>query len=273
MSDIRRPAVAGSFYPGKPAELQRMVEGMLGRVRAEPMNVTAGIAPHAGLVYSGECAANVFKRTALPPLVVILAPNHTGRWDNMGGAGAWSHGAYGTPLGNHPIAADFLARLEDECDMVAHDPAAHIYEHSIEVELPFLSVLSPSVPVAPLVLAWSDWESCRRLADALVRVIRNTEDRVLLIASSDMTHYESADSAARKDELALQAVRHLDGQELLDCCVRQQISMCGRGPAATVIEAARQLGASAAEVVDYRHSGWVTGDESSVVAYAGVVIN
>lgn len=273
MSDIRRPAVAGTFYPSKPAELQRMVEGMLGRVDAEPAGAVAGIAPHAGLVYSGESAANVFKRIALPPLVVILAPNHTGRGDNMGGAGAWSRGAYGTPIGNHPIAEDFMTRLENECSLVAHDPAAHMYEHAIEVELPFLSLLSPNVPVAPIVLAWSDWGSCKQLADALVRVVRKTEDNVLLIASSDMTHYESADSAARKDRMALEAVERLDGQELLHRCAKERISMCGRAPAAIVIESARQLGATRAQVVDYRHSGWVTGDDSSVVAYAGVVIH
>lgn len=273
MSDIRRPAVAGTFYPSKPAELQRMVQGMLNRVDAEPAAVTAGIAPHAGLIYSGESAANVFKRIDFPPLVVILAPNHTGRGDNMGGAGAWSRGAYGTPIGDHPIAADFMARLENQCSLVAHDPAAHMYEHSIEVELPFLSLLSPSVPVAPIVLAWSDWGPCRQLADALVRVISETEHRVLLIASSDMTHYESADSAARKDRLALEAVERLDGRELLHRCATERISMCGRAPAATVLEAARQLGATRAQVVDYRHSGWVTGDDSSVVAYAGVVIH
>jgi len=250
-----------------------MVEGMLADAAGEPGPAVAAIVPHAGLIYSGACAARVFKRIHLPSAVVILAPNHTGYGDNVGGAGAWDRGAYGTPLGTQAVAADFLSRLEAECDLVAHDPSAHLYEHAVEVELPFITLLAPDAQVAPIVLAWDDWGSCKELADALVRAISASEQDVLLLASSDMTHYESADSAASKDRMALEAVERLDGRELLATCRREKVSMCGRAPAAVVLETARQLGAERAELVDYRHSGWVTGDDSSVVAYAGVVIS
>jgi AmmeMemoRadiSam system protein B len=250
-----------------------MVESMLADVDADPQPAVAAIAPHAGLIYSGACAAHVFGRISLPPVVVIIAPNHSGMWENSGGAAAWDRGDYGTPVGTHPVATELFERLERECQLVAHDPLAHMREHAVEVELPFLSVLAPDTSVAPIVLAWDDWARCKDLADALAKVVAELGESVLLVASSDMTHYESATSAAHKDRLALEAVERLDGESLLSTCRRESVSMCGRAPAATVIEAARQLGASRAEVVDYRHSGMVTGDDSSVVAYAGVVVH
>lgn len=272
-SDVRLPAVAGTFYADDPDELRTTVEGFLAEVVAEPQPACAAIAPHAGLMYSGQCAAHVFKRLAIPPVVVILAPNHTGRLGATGGASAWDRGAFETPLGSIPVADEFLAELEDVCPMVRHDPEAHLSEHAIEVELPFLSILAPGTSIAPVVLAWDDWDRCKVVADALARVVSGRRDKVLLLASSDMTHYESATSAERKDRAALAAVERLDGRELLAVCRRERVTMCGRAPAAIVLDVARQLGAAGAELVDYRHSGWVTGDDSSVVAYAGVVIS
>jgi hypothetical protein len=122
------------------------------------------------------------------------------------------------------------------------------------------------------VLAWDRWEAARELAGALAAVIIEWPHPVLLVASSDMTHYESAESAARKDRLALEKVERLDGEGLLDVCHREAVTMCGRAPVAVTVAAARALGATAATLVDYRHSGWVTGDDRSVVAYAGVLI-
>ncbi len=272
MSDVRRSAVAGTFYPGDPSELRSMVEGMLGEVDAEPLRARAAIVPHAGLIYSGRCAAQVWGRLQIPSVVVIIAPNHTGLLENPGGASAWDHGSFQTPLGSVPVAGVFLERAEDACGMLRHDPLAHAREHAIEVELPFLRMLAPQTTLAPIVVAWDRWEPARELGEALATVASQWPSEVLLVASSDMTHYESAQSAARKDRLALDAVERLDGEALLDVCRREHVTMCGRGPAAVVLEAARRLGATRAEVVDYRHSGWVTGDDAEVVAYAGVVI-
>lgn len=228
--------------------------------------------PHAGLQYSGACAAEVFKRVQLAPTVVILAPNHTGRVGAPGGASAWTTGAFETPLGRHAIAEDFLHELCRRCALVAHDPVAHEGEHAIEVELPFLSLLAPQSRIAPIVLAWDDWARCRELGDALADAVRGWAEPVSLLASSDMTHFESAASAEAKDRVALEHIAHLDGAGLLAACERLPITMCGRAPAATVLHAAGALGATTAELVDYRHSGWVTGDDQSVVAYAGVII-
>ena len=272
MSDVRYPAVAGRFYTDDPSELREQVGGMLAAAGAVPAPALGGIVPHAGLIYSGECAAQVFGRIEIPGVVVILAPNHTGRWENRGGASAWDRGSWETPLGAFDVAAEFVSRLESVCELVAHDPAAHLFEHAVEVELPFLKLLAPGVKIAPIVLAWNDWKRCRSLATAIATVVSHSSDDVLLLASSDMTHFESAQVAQQRDRAALDAVEELDGEKLLATCERENVTMCGRAPSATVLEATRQLGATRAELVDYRHSGWVTGDDSSVVAYAGVVI-
>lgn len=272
MSEVRAPAVAGTFYPAAPAELRDLIERLLGDLPQRRRVVRGAIVPHAGLVYSGACAAAVFRQITVPSVVVVLAPNHTGRLKAPGGASAWMRGALETPLGKVPAAAEFLTALASRCDLVAHDPIAHRYEHAVEVELPFLQVLAPKASVAAVVLAFDDWPRCRELGAALAETVRAWPEPVLLLASSDMTHYEPADTCARKDQMALAAVSRLDGEELLAICRREHVTMCGRAPAAAVLEAARLLGGTAAEVVDYRHSGWVTGDHSSVVAYAGVLV-
>jgi hypothetical protein len=268
--DVRPPAVAGQFYPADPLELRDMIRGFLRDVPGEARSVPAAMVPHAGLVYSGACAAQVFGRLALPPVIVILAPNHTGA-GVPGRAALWGSGVFETPLGGVPIAEEFAQRLESSGDLVREDRAAHQEEHAVEVELPFLQVLGPGTRIVPLLLAWDDWPRSSRLARDLATLIAVWPDRVLLLASSDMTHYEPADAAARKDRVALAHLAHLDGEGLLHACREQQITMCGRAPAATVVEAARLLGAASGSVVDYRHSGLVTGDDRRVVAYAGLL--
>jgi AmmeMemoRadiSam system protein B len=264
--------VAGRFYPAGREALGRLVRACLEDVPAESRRAVGVLVPHAGFEYSGRCAGKVFGRIQLPPTIVILAPNHTGRCRSPG-ASIWRAGAFVTPLGSVVVDEAFADALTGACDLVADDPSAHAGEHAIEVELPFIQVLTDRSRIVPIVLAWDDWARCERLAGALADVARAWPDDVLLVASTDMTHFESARSAAQKDGLALAAVARLDGQELLDVCHRDQVSMCGRAPAAVVLDAARRLGATRAELVDYRHSGLVTGDTSDVVAYAGVVIS
>lgn len=271
-AEVRRPAVAGSFYPRDPEELRALVSGFLAAVDASPEPVRGAIVPHAGLVYSGQCAAHVFKRIELPPVIVVLAPNHTGRLGAPGGASLWSRGAFATPLGEVPINTAFSEALAARCSLAADDSFAHAGEHAVEIELPFVQLSGAATSIVPIVLAWDDWPRCRALAEALAELVRAWPQEVLLVASSDMTHYEHADRAAAKDRLAFTAIERLDGQELLDACHRHSITMCGRAPAAVMLEASRLLGAAGAKLVDYRHSGWATGDDASVVAYAGFVV-
>lgn len=228
--------------------------------------------PHAGLMYSGGCAARVFARTEWPRYAVLVGPNHSGAVGTGDGASLWAYGAFRTPLGDVPVAEELAAALAARSDLVTHDPVAHAREHSLEVELPFLQVLAPDSTIVPLLLAFDDWRRCRALARAVADAVRAWPERVLLVASSDMTHYESAAACDAKDRQALAKVAALDGEGLLDVCRRRRVTMCGRAAAAVVIEAARLLGATHGEVVDYRHSGWVAGDDASVVAYAGVVV-
>ena len=274
---IRPPAVSGRFYPSDPAELRATVATLLAdarsAVRPSDRPAVGVIAPHAGYIYSGRTAAAVFAQVTIPGLVIILAPNHTGLSDAEGGVSLWEAGAFRTPLGDVPIEAELAqALLEISRGVVSVDHEAHRAEHAVEVELPFLQMLRSDVRIVPLVLAWDSWEPARQLGDILARLVRAAAEPVLLLASSDLNHYEPAAVSEAKDARALEAVRALDGDELLARCKRERISMCGRGPAAAVIAAARALGATRADVVDYRHSGWVSGDNARVVGYAGVVI-
>ncbi len=274
---VRPPAVSGRFYPSDPVELRATVATLLAdarkAVRPSGRPALGVVAPHAGYIYSGPTAARVFADVTVPALVIILAPNHTGISAAEGGVSLWEAGAFRTPLGDVPIDAEMAeALLEVSRGVVAVDHDAHRAEHAVEVELPFLQLLRADVRIVPLVLAWDAWDAARLLGEMLARLIQAAGEPVLLLASSDMNHYEPAGLTEQKDAQALDAIRALDGAELLARCRRDRISMCGRGPAATVIAAARALGAERAEVVDYRHSGWVSGDNARVVGYAGVVI-
>ena len=276
---VRPPAVAGRFYPKDPAELRAVVATLLADARraigsTPPAPFPAVISPHAGYLYSGPTAARVFARTTIPGLVIILAPNHTGVSAAKEGVSIWEAGAFQTPLGDVPVDADAArALIEISHGMVDVDHDAHRGEHAIEVELPFLQMLRADVRIVPLVIAWDQWQPARLLGEMLARLVQAAGEPVLLLASSDLNHYEPAAVSERKDHTALAAVGALDGEELLARCKRERISMCGRGPAAIVLAAARALGANRAEVVDYRHSGWISGDNERVVGYAGVVIS
>ncbi len=268
---VRQPAVAGLFYPGRSAQLLGAVRSLLAVAAAEPRPAVAAIAPHAGYVYSGRTAAEVFARLEVPRRCIVIAPNHTGVCEAAQGGSVYAVGSFLTPLGDVPVDEPTAAALLARCDVLEDDPAAHAREHAVEVELPFLLARRPDVTIVPVVLAWSDWPRTRKLGEALAEVVRGSDEPVLLLASSDMNHYESAAVAAEKDALALAAVGRLDGERLLEVPRRHEITMCGRVPAAAVLHAARLLGVTGAEVVHRSHSGMVTGDDDSVVSYAGVI--
>ena len=270
---VRPPAVSGRFYPSDPVELRATVATLLADARTHAVAARAIIVPHAGYIYSGLTAAKAFVRVTIPGLVVILAPNHTGICESKSGVSLWEAGAFRTPLGDVPVDAEASAALREISEgAVDVDHDAHRAEHAVEVELPFLQLLRADVRIVPLVIAWDAWDAARLLGEMLARLVQAAGEPVLLLASSDLNHYEPARVSEEKDGQALDAIRDLDGAELLARCKRERISMCGRGPAAAVIAAAKALGATRAEVVDYRHSGWVSGDNARVVGYAGVVI-
>lgn len=265
--------MSGRFYPGTESELERTVHALLAAVPDAPAApARAAVAPHAGYVYSGLTAAHVFARLAVPPVVVILAPNHTGVCRAPGGVSLWEGGSFRTPLGDVTVDERFGAALLEASPLVGIDHAAHAQEHAVEVELPFLQVRRADVRIVPLVLVWDAWEGCRALGEALAALVGRWSEGVLLLASSDLNHYEPAAVSEPKDRRALDAIAALDGEGLLRRCRGERISMCGRAPTATVLAAGRALGAARADVVHYSHSGMVTGEVDAVVGYGGVII-
>lgn len=263
------------FYPNDRGQLQDLVEQQLqeaGNLPTRRKTAIGAMAPHAGLVYSGVCAAHVFGRIVFPDTIVIMSPNHNGICRAPGGVSLWRRGSFLTPLGEVPVDETVGNELLARCSHVAEDQEAHLPEHGIELELPFIHTMAPESQIVPLLFVQDSWEICFSVASALSEIIRERQGGVLVLASSDMTHFESAESAASKDDEALDAVEALDGQRLLEVCKRRRITMCGRAPAAVMVEVARQLGHRSATVVDRRHSGLVSGDFENVVAYAGVVV-
>jgi AmmeMemoRadiSam system protein B len=268
---IRPPAVAGMFYEARPDALRRHVENLLpdGLVSAPAFGA---IVPHAGYVYSGPVAGQVFARVRIPPSVVLLGPNHTG----LGAPAALDPSdAWRTPLGDVRSDRRLAARLAELAPSLELDRAAHAREHSLEVQLPFLQVLRPDVAVVAVCLGAHDLDLCREVGEAVATVVAEGSARgeaPLVLASSDMNHYESRSVGARKDALALSRVEALDPEGLFATVVTESISMCGFLPATALLFAARMAGAQKPEVVARRDSGEETGDVSSVVGYAGVVI-
>jgi AmmeMemoRadiSam system protein B len=268
---IRPPAVAGTFYDEDAGTLRRNVEELLpAGVEASP--AFGAIVPHAGYIYSGRIAGEVYARLPIPSRVILIGPNHTGR-----GAPASldSSEAWRTPLGDVAVDRRLARRLGELAPSLEDDADAHAREHSLEVQLPFLQVLRRDVAIVAVCLGVADLELCREVGEALAR-LRAEEARTgeppLLLASSDMNHYESRAVSTRKNALALARIDTLDPEGLFATVRAHSISMCGFLPATALLFAARAAGAPRPEVVAQGDSGDVTGNSSSVVGYAGVVI-
>jgi len=262
----REPAVAGRFYTRDPGALAAEVAGLLAGHTPLPRETLGILSPHAGYVYSGAVAGATWARVQVPPRVVLLCPNHTGRGARVA---LWPGGAWRTPLGAVPVDAAVTAELL-ATGLCAADGAAHLLEHALEVQLPFLQVRRPDAAIAALCLGPLDFASCEALGLALAGVARR--HRALVVASSDMSHYVPAEVAREKDRLALGRLLALDARGLHEVVEREDISMCGFVPATVMLVAAVAQGADAAELTGYRTSGDVTGDQRSVVAYAGALV-
>jgi AmmeMemoRadiSam system protein B len=269
---LRHPAVAGRFYPGDPDDLRTEAQGYLSQassVKQVPLRALGCIAPHAGYMYSGHVAGAVFARVEVPNRCIVLCPNHTG----MGRALAvMSEGGWQTPLGDVPIDAELAAALKARFPALQEDAAAHRAEHAAEVELPFLLLRQPELRFVPIAVGTGHFEMLEQLGKALADVVAAQKDPVLVVASSDMNHYESDVVTRAKDHRAIERILTLDPRGLFDVVTQQDISMCGYGPAVVMSTAARQLGAKSAELVKYATSGDISGDRDMVVGYAGVVV-
>jgi len=270
---LRHPAVAGRFYPGNPEDLRAEAQSYLresNSIETAPIRAIGCIAPHAGYMYSGHVAGAVFARTEIPHLCVVMCPNHTG----MGSALAvMSEGTWETPLGDVTIDESFAISLKRCFPALHEDSAAHRAEHAVEVELPFLQLRQPELRIVPIALGTGQFETLEHLGLSLAEVISQRRERVLMVASSDMNHYESDAVTRVKDHRAIERILTLDPRGLHEVVTQQDVSMCGFGPAVAMLTAARQLGAKSAELVKYATSGDVSGDRDMVVGYAGVLVS
>lgn len=272
---IRSPAVAGSFYPAVAAQLEREVDSFT--TVAEPLRKQRAIAcmvPHAGYIYSGHVAGAVFARIDLPKRILLIGPRHYPRGARMA---ILSDGSWQTPLGEAELDGEFASTLKRRFPPLKEDEVAHEREHSLEVQLPFLQRLCDGEKAAlrftPIVLGPLPYEELAALGGAIASAIGAVREATLIVASSDMNHYESDEITRSKDRKAIEELLALDARRLYDTVRREEISMCGYGPAVVMLTAARLLGATKAELVRYATSGDINGDRSAVVGYAGMIIH
>jgi hypothetical protein len=267
--DVRLPAVAGRFYPGDPGALARDVARYLGAPAPAPR--IGLVAPHAGYMYSGGVAGKTFAQAKIPALVVILAPNHTGRGARVSVLAAR---ALRIPGADVPVSADLAERVLREVPGATPDVRAHEREHAAEVEVPFLVALRPDVAILPIVLGGLDGDEAVAVGRGLARALAGLDvGDVLVVASSDMSHYLPDATTRARDKLALERLCALDPEGLYRTVRDNDISMCGVLPATAMLSYARERGAARAELTAYATSGDASGDYSSVVGYAGVLVS
>ena len=265
---IRNPVVSGQFYPESPGQLKAMIEGMVDE-KVVKEGVIGLVSPHAGYIYSGPVAGAVISKIEFKDTFIIMGPNHTGRGKLLS---IMTQGTWKTPLGEIEIDSELGKRILVTSSHLEEDNVAHQYEHSIEVQLPFLQYFRKDIRIVPIILAYSSGAIYKEIGKELAKVVKELNKGVIIIASSDMTHYEPQESAQRKDNKAIEAILDLNEDELLKRVDELKISMCGYAPVVSLISAAKELGATGAELVKYQTSGDTSGDYSSVVGYAGIII-
>jgi AmmeMemoRadiSam system protein B len=280
-SKIRYPKHAGSFYAGSRESLEKQIEecfkhkfgpNNLPKVnRNNPRKIFGLICPHAGYMYSGPVAAHAYYNLALDGEVdisVIMGPNHYGVGS---GVSIMSHGSWRTPLGDVDIDAETAKKILQCSEIIDFDESAHAYEHSIEVQLPFLQyIYGSSFKFVPICFLMQDLATCREVGKTLAETIK--DKNAVIIASTDMTHYEPHKKAIEKDRLAIDAIQKLDEDLLYSTLESHNISACGYGPVAALLTAAKEINAKKAELLSYKTSGDMTGDYSTVVGYAAFAI-
>jgi len=278
---VRRSAVAGSWYAGTREALKTQIEecfthslgpGKLPKVVEKgPRKIIGLVCPHAGYMYSGPVAAHSYYSLAMdgkPDIVVLFGPNHSG----FGSALAtMNEGVWRTPFGDVEIDSEVANEIVCESRVVDVDDSAHAREHSIELQLPFLQYLFGSAfKFVPISFLMQDLETSREVGRAVAKAL--LDKNALVIASTDMTHYEPQEGAERKDKIVINAILKMDEEQLYSAVKSYGISMCGYGPVMAMIVAAKALGAKNAQLLCYKTSGDVIGDYSAVVGYASVAL-
>ena len=270
---IRSPAVAGAFYPGNAAQLGARLDQLV-RPSVSARPALAVVVPHAGWMYSGATAGRLYSQVRVPDRVILIGPNHHGLGSDYA---VFDVGSWRTPIGDVPIAEPLAAKLLDHSEWLAADAPAHAREHSLEVQVPMLLRCNPGLHLVPILIGglWPESggrDRLREIGAAIAVTVKESGRPVLLVASSDLNHFEDESTSRAKDRSVLEAIVGLDEEGLMDRVIGKNVSMCGVAPAYVVLVAAKQLGARRAEVIDYRTSGEVNGDFGRVVGYGAVVI-
>lgn len=266
--NVRKPAVSGQFYPGNPNRLSEEIERLTDR-NASKQKALGVISPHAGYMYSGHIAGLVFSSVEIPETIVILGPNHTGCGPQ---ASIMNEGTWQMPMGEVEIDQELANAILQHSDNIQADISAQMLEHSIEVQIPFLQHFRPLVKIVPIVLGGYSFSLCNVVADALVQGIQNIRKETLIVASTDLTHYQPQEEAYHSDQKVIDRILQLDAKGLLEMVIQEGISMCGVIPVTTMILAVKEMGATRASLIKYMTSGDVSGDLSHVVGYAGMII-
>jgi AmmeMemoRadiSam system protein B len=276
-SDVRPAAVAGTWYPAAADRLGREVDGYVAGAAIDALPAPIAIvAPHAGLKYSGPVAAFAYKAVSERPYraAILVGPSH---FVGFAGVSIWPRGAWQTPFGPIHVDEALAGRIAAASAEIGEHRQAHGREHSLEMQLPFVAHLLPGVPIVPMVMGYQSRDTAFGLGDALARTLGaeggpEGSPRPLLVASSDLSHYQDAQTAAMMDAVVLEHVERLDADGLMQALEREPHHACGGGPIVAVLHAARQLGATGARVLKYADSGDVSGDKSSVVGYMAAAI-
>src|SRR5882724_9079103 len=261
---VRQPAAAGRFYPDEPDVLRAEVNSYT-YTPAKRGSALGCIAPHAGYMYSGHVAGAVYSELTLPDRCIVMCPNHTGKGQALS---IMSNGEWETPLGRVPIDSELANSLKKKFSFLTEDTEAHHAEHAVEVQLPFLQVCKPDFTFVPIALGIRQFEILEALGLAIAEVVAQQSEPVLIIASSDMNHYENDLITRLKDHKAIDQILALNPRGLFDVVTKEEISMCGFGPAVALLTAAKQLGAEHTRLVKYATSGDISGDRDMVVGYA-----
>jgi MEMO1 family protein len=270
MNTIRKTAIAGSWYPGKTSLLRKDIESYFASVPDLRLDgeIISLIAPHAGYVYSGQVAAHAYNlvRGEKVDVVIVIGPSHRMAFH---GVSIFSKGGYETPLGVVPIAEEVANNIKGFSRKVEEIPAAHLQEHSLEIQLPFLQVALGDFSFVPLVMGDQNESTCRDLSAAIHQAVGNK--KVLIVGSSDLSHFHNYSMATRMDAIALNHLQKCDANGLLEDIDQGICEACGGGPMAVAMMAAAMLGALKARILRYANSGDITGEKSSVVGYGAAV--
>lgn len=268
-TSVRQPAVAGTFYPRQANEVQRELDRMLPPSTQTPHPWRAALVPHAGWIYSGHIAAQVFQRIKIPRTVVLLCPKHQREGHRWAVA---PYDRWSIPGAELRTDQELAAALVDNIDDLQADEKPHACEHAIEVQLPILAQLAPDVKVVGITVGGGDLEFCHRFADGMSAAIKDDLNSILLVISSDMNHFATDEENRRLDRLAMDELERTDASALFETCHRHQITMCGMVPAVIVMETLRRCDSlNRCQPVAYATSADVSGDRSRVVGYAGML--